>query len=358
MRPHYATERLKPLDRPFTFPACFAGRLLSLSARPFRQADETPLVVRPGGMGDLILAQVALEELGVDARSVDWLIERRSVPWALHAGLPHRCYDHRLIRTLAATAGTRKTVVDSEQRFGLSQALSLVAVGRGGALVGFDTNRGSRFASHRVTYDWDATHETVMFRTLFGAALGISDTTEARPRERLRPPLSPPLVVVSGRQSPTRALSLERWANLVDAWAVGRHFEIAAAPPDRPFAGRLLERFNGRATLLAADFDELCTRIAVADDLFTVDGGPVHVASYYGVPTTAVFTSGRSRKWAPLAPGSRVLVRDDLFCQPCTLFGQTPPCPYGLACHEIDPEKHGRRIWAQPSDVSGSPTSR
>jgi ADP-heptose:LPS heptosyltransferase len=360
VRPHYATERLKPLDRPFTLPACLAGRVLSWTVRPFRRPEQRPLVLRPGGMGDLILAQVALEELGVDPQGIDWLIERRSAPWARHAGLPHSCYDHRLIRTLAAIAGTRKTVVDSEQRFGLSQALSLVAVGRGGALVGFDTNRGSRFASQRVAYDADGTHETVMFRTLFGAALRVPGTTEARPRPRLRPPTAPPLVAISGQQSPTRALSLERWASLLAAWAGDRPFGLAAAPADREFADRLLERFPGQASPFSEEFDGLCARIASAEELFSVDGGPVHIASYYGVPTTAVFTSGRSGKWAPLPHGSRVLVRDDLFCQPCTLFGQTPPCPYGLACHELDPEQHARRLWTEPAsqDVSAMPRPR
>jgi ADP-heptose:LPS heptosyltransferase len=107
---------------------------------------------------------------------------------------------------------------------------------------------------------------------------------------------------------------------------------VASAPADRPFAATLAARFPARAEHFQGDFSALCERLAAAEALFTMDGGMVHVASYYGVPTTAVFTSGRARKWAPLAAGSATVRRADLDCQPCTLFGQTPPCPRGHAC--------------------------
>ena len=145
---------------------------------------------------------------------------------------------------------------------------------------------------------------------------------------------------MSGRQSPTRALELERWSELVEQWAAGREFEIAAAPVDRAFADALTARLGAGARPFAGDFRALCDRIAAAEELFTVDGGPVHIASYLGVPTTAVFTSGRSSKWAPLARGSRVVVRGELPCQPCTMFGETPPCPNGLVCHRLSWHAH------------------
>ncbi len=62
----------------------------------------------------------------------------------------------------------------------------------------------------------------------------------------------------------------------------------------------------------------------------------VHVASYFNVPSTVIFTSGQDYKWAPLTPGSLVLKRKDLSCQPCNRFGQVPPCPNGLICRDAD----------------------
>ena len=43
-----------------------------------RRQDPRPLILRPGGMGDLILLCVATEELGCDPRRFFWVIERRS----------------------------------------------------------------------------------------------------------------------------------------------------------------------------------------------------------------------------------------------------------------------------------------
>jgi hypothetical protein len=72
----------------------------------------------------------------------------------------------------------------------------------------------------------------------------------------------------------------------------------------------------------------------------TVDGGFLHIASYYGVPVTGVFTSGRESKWAALAPGSRMVRRDDLECRPCTWFGQVAACKNQYACKKLDLARH------------------
>jgi ADP-heptose:LPS heptosyltransferase len=89
-------------------------------------------------------------------------------------------------------------------------------------------------------------------------------------------------------------------------------------------------------------FDDLCGLIQRAEEVLTVDGGFLHIASYYGVPVTGLFTSGRDRKWAALGQGSRTLLREGLDCRPCVWFGQAPRCEHGFACKEISftaPEK-------------------
>jgi hypothetical protein len=83
------TSLLKSLDRVCGPVACWIGSLLPRGAARAEKA----LVVRPGGMGDLIGADIALEELGRDARDFLWLIEERSRPWAEYRGLPFLCYD-------------------------------------------------------------------------------------------------------------------------------------------------------------------------------------------------------------------------------------------------------------------------
>ncbi len=335
------TSFLKPLDALLYPGAClFAASL----PKPRHASDEKPLVVRPGGLGDLVCADIALQELGRDARDFLWLIERRSQPWAAYRGLPHLCYDAGFATTLARTRGRHALVIDSEQFFGLAQATALLARSRRGRLVSFETVRGAPWADSTVPYDWDATHETVSFARLFGAALDLPEPLKpVRPRRRAYLASAPPLVLVAGRQSPSRRLDLDSWVALIAKWCRDRSFEIAAAPEDDAFAAQLGSRFK-KASRFTGSFEALCERIARSEEVFTVDGGGVHIASYFGVPALAVFTSGRDRKWHPLGEGSRILRRQDLPCQPCTKFGQVPPCPNAYACLKLD-DVEPKPVW-------------
>ena len=61
------------------------------------------------------------------------------------------------------------------------------------------------------------------------------------------------------------------------------------------------------------------------------DTGALHLAYGVGTPTVHMFGSGIMEKWAP--QGRRyVVVNKHLPCSPCTRYGYTPPCPYGVAC--------------------------
>jgi len=328
------TSFLKSLDAILYPAACGVASLLPQRARA---SSGEALIVRPGGLGDLICADIALQELGRDARAFDWLIERRSRPWALFRGLPHVCYDENPPAAWGHIRDRYSLVVNTEQLFGLSQAGALLGRARGGRLVSFATNRGSSWSDIAVPYDWRDRHETVEFARLFSAALGFPEPGGTRlPRPRTHPPNAPPLVVIAGRQNRSRRLTLDAWTALVSRWRQERSFLIAAAPEDAAFADDLARRFEGLATRFTGSFDELCGQIARSEELFTMDGGAVHIASFFGVPTFALFTSGRDRKWHPLGEGSRILRRHDLACQPCTRFGQVPPCPHGYACLKLD----------------------
>ena len=327
------TSFLKRLDALLYPGAClFAASLPGPGGAP----EKKPLVVRPGGLGDLICADIALQNLGRDARDFLWLIEKRSQPWAAHRGLPYFCYDAGFAATLAKIRGRHSVAINSEQRFGLAQATALLARSRQGRLVSFETIRGVSRSDSTVPYDWDAGHETVSFARLFAAALDLPESYQPLlPRPRVHPVSAPPLVLIAGRQSRSRYLDLDSWAMLLTKWHRDRAFEIAAAPEDDAFAAQLSERFRN-ASRFTGSFAALCERIAGCEEFFTMDGGGVHIASYFGVPTLAIFTSGRDRKWHPLGQGSRILRRHDLPCQPCTKFGQVPPCPNAYACLKLE----------------------
>jgi heptosyltransferase II len=327
------TSFLKRLDALLYPGACL---LAAGVPKPGLAPEEKALIVRPGGMGDLICADIALQELGRDARDFFWLIETRSQPWAAYRGLPHLCYDAGFAGVLAKIRGRHQRVINSEQLFGLAQATALLACSRHSRLLSFETIRGVTWSDSTVPYDWEVGHETISFARLFAAALDLPEKGKPRgPRPRVHPASAPPLVLIAGRQSVSRRLSLEVWVKLISKWHGDRAFEIAAAPEDDAFAAQLSSSFKN-ALRFTGPFDAVCERIARAEEFFTVDGGGVHIASYFGVPTLAIFTSGRDRKWHPLGEGSRILRRHDLPCQPCTKFGQVPPCPNAYACLKLE----------------------
>ncbi len=325
---------LKKLDSA-AWPATLAmARLASLCLR--RPRDPRPLVIRPGGMGDLILMCVAAEELGLDPHAFYWLIERRSRVWAERLGLDYLCYDDGIASRHWEIAGRFTTVINSEQRFGLSQSAAVLARRRGGVLTCFATNRAARFADRRVPYDPDGTHESVMFRRLLTVALDLPCTVPGRvvPRRRSALATAQPVVGLSGLQSESRALSDDQWERFIRSRIGTRAFWIASSEADRAVARRLARRFAGQATVFQGKFAALCELIRRTEQVITVDGGILHIASYYGVPVASLFTSGRDRKWAPLAPGSRSIMRAELACRPCVWFGQAPACAHHFECKE------------------------
>ena len=332
---------LKLVDRWLYRGALPAGWLLSRLLP--RATRERPLIVRPGGLGDLVCVCMAVEDLGADPRAFDWLIEERSRPWAEHLGIRFTCYDRDAPALVwrAARSGYR-VVINTEQRFGLAQAAALALTAREGRLTCFDTSRGARWASEVVAYDRDGSHEVLEFRRLLAAALSLKEPDSLSARPRARPGTGPLVVGLAGTGCASRSLSREAWTRLVAAWAGSKPFVVTAAPPDRPLAHALAGAFPGQGRVHEGPFSRVCEAIANAPRCLTVDGALVHVASYYGVPATAVFTSGIHTKWAPLASGSELVRRDDLSCQPCARFGQVPPCPHGLVCKQVDYARHRR----------------
>jgi len=355
------TQLLKRLDPLLTTVGCLIGSALPKGRGV--PAGKT-LILRPGGMGDLICADIALGDLGLDSTDFSWLIEQRSRDWAVYRRLPHLCYDSDPVRVLREVWGRYDRVINSEQYFGLSQAYALLARAKGGTLFSFASNRGAAWSDKTAPYDWRDRHEIAEFAGLFSLALGHGAPPERLfLRARKQPADGQPLLLVAGRQSPSRSLDLDGWVSLAQSWHRQRPFLIAATPQDGDFADQLVARFAGRAQRVYGGFAELCTQIARSPDILTIDGGGVHIASYFGVPTLALFTSGRDKKWQPLGSGSKVLRRTDLPCQPCTQFGQVPPCPHRHACLTLNlasvrDVEFSARTGSKPAAAEQAPNHR
>ena len=60
-----------------------------------------------------------------------------------------------------------------------------------------------------------------------------------------------------------------------------------------------------------------------------VDSGPLHLAAAQGAPTVHLYGPGDAGRFGPWGdPARQVVVRAELWCSPCGVFGA---CPRGLA---------------------------
>lgn len=324
----------------FPFACLVASAFSSLRKRSLR---EIPLIVRPGGMGDLIICSAALEELQLNPRDFHWLIERRSQGWACHRELPYTCYDDLSLKNaqdLLRLVGSFPLVVDTEQLYGLSGSFARLSAHSSGRLFGFQTNRASPYVTHHsVPYDRYDAHELTMMAQLFSQAFLPNEKAPLLKRLELRKRQYPhqfyTVVSLSGSGNPARAFNADTWITMIQRYVdLSDPIMITAAPHDRALAHEIQRAFDPSVEVLEGNFESLCETIQKAQRMFTLDGGPVHIASYYGVPVDAVFTSGRSGKWHPWSQASQIIRHHELSCQPCTLFGATPTCTNEYACKE------------------------
>lgn len=299
--------------------------------------DVPPLIVRPGGMGDLIVAMIALENIDQEPRDFHWLIEKRSEGWARHHGLTYWCYDRQPTRLLVTRLGGYSRVINTEQLYGLAQAFSLASLTSTGVLTSFETSRENH-RSHRVCpYDQNK-HEVINFERLFRLALDRGEVSRKSPKLRLRKVAAdaPWLIGIAGLGEPARRWSIEQWVEFTRMHVPPGPLNVVAAPVDRPFAQELVKKLGKHSRNLDLSFDQLCGHMARASRLLTHDGGLCHMASYFGVPVTVGFTSGSPVKWHPLSKGSLVLAPGHLPCHPCTRFGRPDPCKRSYACKPVE----------------------
>lgn len=313
--------------------ACF---LTARLPKPKRALPGKPLILRPGEMSNLVCADIALQELGLDSRDFNWIIGRRARPWAIYRGIAHLCFDEQSVQTSKKVWDRYPLVINTEQFLGLTEACALLCRTDEGRLVSFETNRGASFSDTTVPYDWCDRHETLEFGRIFAAALNLPDVTGPRhSRARAVPPSAPPLVIISGLATRSRRLPADEWEAVIATWHGGRSFLITGAEEDSAFIAAVADRFPRLATRLAGNFNERCDQISWSEELLAMEGSAVQIASFFGVPTTAIFTSARAQKWHPLGVGSTILRRHDLPCQPCEKFGQLPPCRHHYACLKL-----------------------
>lgn len=326
------------------------GRLLT-SLLPLPSKSNIPvslhtiLIIRPGGIGDVVLLAPVINFLRVayPAVTLSVLAERRNAGvCALIPAIDHfYCYD-KPAEFMQALQGRYDLVIDTEQWHRLSAVVARLV--RSSMKIGFGTNERSRMFTHSVPYSHDD-YEMVSFSRLFepltGACAALDGTTPfltvpsdaTAAAEKLLAPLGDQQVVV-----------IFPGASIVERrWGAARYKAVA----------ELIQK-KGYAVVVVGGADDLLDGLAIAGDcglnlagkttlaetaavlaravlLISGDSGVLHIAVGLGTPTVSLFGPGRALKWAPQGDHHTVLNKG-LPCSPCTTFGTTPPCPHKARC--------------------------
>jgi ADP-heptose:LPS heptosyltransferase len=340
-------DRLKSLDGflliALLLPSLVLKPIALLIRRLFVDNEASKLqskaIVRPGGMGDLILLTAAMRQLGLSPNDFFWIIEKRSSAWARHLNLRHLCYDEvRFAIDAFWHCDRHSLVVNSEQFFGLSSILSRWIKADNGKLIGFATNRGRWLYDDRLPYDALETHELDEFKSLLVKANQTRVDAKIQSSTH-RDFAAQPFVAIgiSGQDSESRSFNSDTYYQLYTKHGRSMPVRIVCARSDLDLAKNLSAKIvasGGLAEISDSSLEQAINWIQTSSLLITVDGGLTHIATYFGVPCTAVFTSGVYKKWSPVSKGSQIVRRRNLDCQPCARFGQVPPCPNSFTCKD------------------------
>jgi ADP-heptose:LPS heptosyltransferase len=357
---HECFEPINLLDKTL-FLALFHGQKI------FRPRPENPyslvangvhriLVIRPGGLGDMLLALPffrRLKELFPEA-VVDLVCMQRNVGAARILDEELRfnrilLFERDVFSFLRSRYDLAISLDQSKYRYIVPALMGMI---RARIKIGYDIGQRPRFCTHRVVYRHDE-HEaqsSLNILKFFGVNHRVSEEDLI-------------LDGILGMWAEARPL-LER-----NGLACGGFIACSFGGlnpqnklPDRTVRG-LLELLRQRPGLPLvalgglADYEEterlrartdnnvlnLCGQTSLRQTLgllghaalfFGYDGGPLHMAVAVGCPTVSVWGPSLFDKWAPTLSPRHVFVRRRLACQPC-LNGRFPVfagCPYGLEC--------------------------
>lgn len=362
---------LKILDATAGFFLCWtAGWWLHIRRRNIPGSAPVPaevrriLVIRPGGLGDMVLLQPMLLRLRQQfpAAAIDLVCERRNQDIPAMAGhgarvLPYDAHPFQLVRELRKNP--YDIAVDTEQFHYFSAIMALLS----GAPVriGFKINPGrNTIYTHLVNYDLEGYEAGEFMRLL--APLGIKEaaglpmrwtglsehgqlmngTSLSPDAARRSASTSPHIVIHIGTGSRYKRWGTEKFASLVTQLSDLRPQPSALRPLPSPLClvGGRQDRDEARAIarqagvegvrVLAGDLTirETASLIAQAGLFIGGDSGLAHLAVALGTPTVVLFGPSDHRKWGVEGPRNAI-VRRDLACSPCFIFG------YHKFCHSI-----------------------
>ena len=358
------TGWLKFLDATFGSCACrvigylqyLAGSCTCASGPVKTEGIRRVLVIRPGGMGDMILLLPTIRRLQAElpAAAIDIVCERRNREVLGMAGLsakamPYDRYPWLLLWRLL----TRRydLAVDSEQFHHLSAVMAFAS----GAPVriGFKINPCRNLLyTHFISYSLEGYEGQEFMRLL--EPLGIADTqcnvegclSDLPPvpskagTTTLRELLghAPCIAVAAGSTTPYKSWGALRFARLVDMLLrdLDGAVILVGGPGDRAISEAVFRHCSRPPRLLSLagslSLAETAAVIRRCSLFIGLDSGLAHVATAVGTDTVVLFGPSDCRKWG--SPGETHQVVDKgMQCAPCFIFGYHRLCR-AMACME------------------------
>lgn len=348
---------LKMMDATLGPLACRLAGFWRQPAAP-AAASSRILVIRPGGMGDMILLIPVLKRLmaAIPDAAVEVVCERRNREVLSLSGLPVTILeaDARPLQTWwRLRRGGYRAVVDTEQFHHLSALLARVT----GAPVriGFKLNPlRNPLYTHLIAYDMDG-HEGVQFMRLL-EPLGAAGAYEAEGCLKpdwsgVRPAVREELThlaegrrIVALHAGGTRiekrwgsdrfgslAAALMRESGVAAAWVGGPEDRLESQQAARLAGAGEGRQMDGAGRLSLAETAWILSRSGV---FVGGDSGVAHLAVALGVRTVVLFGPGDPLKWG-LEDARHRVIRQKRPCAPCALFGYQKSCPDRKCLREI-----------------------
>ncbi len=343
---------LKRLDGILGGIACSVSKLLVSPRKKKDGGAGKILVIRPGGIGDAVLLYPALSELRnhFPGYTIDVLAEKRNS--GVFTGCPYidglLLYDRLPRETLyrVINAGY-DVVIDTEQWHRMTAVLTYLT--RAPERIGFGTNERAGLYSRIVPYSHDD-YEAVSFLNLVSSLTG----------EKYEFDEKKPFLPISGqhdtlssaisefRKGKRAVVGIFTGATVPERRWGGNNFAEVAEKLSRENIGSVLvggeseksdsEIFKKRCTdgylldyIGGTTLGETAAVISEVDLFISGDTGLMHIAFGVGTPTLSLFGAGIQEKWAPRGDNHIAINRNEP-CSPCTQFGYTPKCPYGVRC--------------------------
>lgn len=298
------------------------------------------LVIRPGGMGDMIILLPvikALRERFPDA-IIDIVCEKRNLDILKIGGLEESAiaYDSNPLLFLRRLRRRKyDVVVDTEQFHHFSAVFALIS--RAPVRIGFKINpRRNPLYTHLVNYALDEPESEQFMKLLEpldikGAGYNLEGAFSSANIQI--PPLSGPFAVVHPGGS-----------TIYKLWETGKFIELVKSlhelhglsvvfvggRNDRKVTNRILDGVKQAGCRTVSYTGKLSIAMTAgvmrqAELFIGSDSGLAHLATGLGLPTVVLFGPSDHLKWG-VADARHAVVRRNLSCSPCFIFGYHKPC--------------------------------